>query len=113
MSKYKESNKRATLMNDKVWVETINDLKLLKIDNENKEYTVIYKEKEQRKNREFQFHKVDFVSDTNSFIFTSFVERGEDGSLTHEVEDREVLMDIEIVNFKIEDKEDVSGYCFF
>lgn len=112
MDKNKELRIRLTLMNVKEWVQAISALRTLEVNNENKDYTVIYKKENQRKNRKFQFHKVEYVEETNTFIFTSFITSWEDGSLTDEVNSREILMDIEIVDLKIEDKQDYSGYCF-
>lgn len=111
MGKYKELNMRLSLLNIKEWVCAISALKTLEFDNEKKDYTVVYKKENQRKNREFAFHKVEYVQATYTFIFTSFNTSYEDGSLTDEVSSREVLMDIEIIDFKIEDKIDWSGYC--
>ncbi|HDI3121662.1 hypothetical protein FDA77_00975 [Clostridium botulinum] len=111
MKKDKELTIRLTLMNSKEWVQTINTLKTLQIDNENKDYTVVYKKENQRKNREFTFHKVEYVEETKGFIFTSF-ELSDEDSLTDEMDSRETLMDIEIVKIRIEDKEDSSMGCF-
>lgn len=69
--KYKEMEKRLTLMNDQEWVKTISALKGFQYD-DNNNYTVIYREGAQRKNRSFGFHALQYVEETNSFIFTSF-----------------------------------------
>ncbi|MCB2297066.1 hypothetical protein [Clostridium tagluense] len=111
MDKYKEMRIRLTLMNDKNWVKAIGTLKTLEFDNEKKDYTVVYKKEKQRKNSNFRFNKVEYVEETYTFIFTNF-KSGEDGLLTEKVNSREVIMDIEIIDFKIEDKQDFSMYGF-
>jgi len=112
MDKYKELSIRLSLMNVKEWVKAIGTLKTLEFDNKKKDYRVIYKKENQRKNREFEFHKVEYVEETYTFIFTSFSTSFEDGSLMDEVRSREVLLAIEIIDLKIEDKQDFSIYGF-
>lgn len=114
MDKYKELDTRISLMNSREWVHSINMLKTLEIeiDNENKDYTVIYKKENQRKNREFRFNKVEYVEENNSFIFISFQTDDEDEKLTDEIDSREVLMDIEIIDLTVEDKQDYSSGCY-
>lgn len=112
MDKYKELNTRLTLMNSKEWVNAIGTLKTLENDNEKKDYTVVYKKENQKKDRQFIFHKVEYAEERCTFIFTRIMTAYEDGSLTDEVSSREVLMDIEIIDLKIEDKQDYSAYCF-
>ncbi|MBW9170754.1 hypothetical protein K2F43_05980 [Clostridium estertheticum] len=108
MDKYKELSMRLSLRNTKEWAKAINTLKTLEFDNKKKEYTVIYKKENQRKNREFEFHKAEYVEKAYTFIFTSFSPSDEDGSLTDEVYSREVLLEVEIVDLKIEEKNDMS-----
>ncbi|WP_102400476.1 hypothetical protein [Haloimpatiens massiliensis] len=112
MDKNKELNTRVTLMNNKEWVHAISTLKTLKLDNKNKDYTIIYKKENQRKNREFTFHEVQYIEKTNSFIFTRFNESCKDATLTDEVNSKEVLMDIEIIDLEIQDKQNSKKFLF-
>ncbi|RBP95388.1 hypothetical protein DFO70_103430 [Cytobacillus firmus] len=111
VQKYKDMEKRLTLMRDKDWLNAINSLKSLIIE-EDKEYSVTYRENRQRNNRTFGFHKVKFVEDTQSFIFTSFVSDWESGELTNEVRDKITLKDIDIIKYTVRDKPDLDGLVF-
>jgi hypothetical protein len=117
MDKNKELNVRTTLMQSKEWREVISKLKELKVDNQTKNYVIVYKKENQRKDWDFKFNKVEYVEETKNFIFTSF-KVNQDCSLSDEITSREVLLDIEIIELKIIDKPvleetNILDYCLF
>jgi len=117
MDKNKELSIMTTLMQSKEWRDVISKLKELEIDNKNKNYVIVYKKENQRKDRDFKFNKVEYVEETKNFIFTSF-KVNQDCSLSDEVTSREVLSVIEIIDLKISNKpvlEEINllDYCLF
>lgn len=109
VQRYKEMDKRVTLMQDADWVKAIGQLKEMKFE-EGKIYSAIYRQYQQRKKRSFTFHNVQFVEETDSFILTSYVSDWETGELTNEVDNKLTLKDIEIIKLDIEDEFDYSDF---
>ncbi|WP_129598459.1 hypothetical protein [Anaerophilus nitritogenes] len=105
---YKEGEKILALMNDKDWVETIDQLKNLECNNEKYDYRVIYRQGQQKKNRSFTFHKVNHEEGTETFTFILFDSDWETGDLTEEINDRIVLRRSEIINLEVKEKFDWS-----
>lgn len=102
---YKEMEKRLSLMHDSEWVKSINQLKTFVYD-PNYKYKILYREKQQKKNRTFYFQKVQFIEETKSFIFTRYLEDWENGKLTDEVRDKIVLKETDIIKYEISDKKE-------
>ncbi|ETI68140.1 hypothetical protein [Neobacillus vireti] len=113
VQKYKDMEKRLTLMHDKAWLQTIDEIKKFVYD-DNFRYSVTYKQDRQRNNRNFTFQDVSFVEETNTFIFTSFSYHWETGELEKDkVSDRLTLKDIEIIKVnknEVEDYSDLNGF---
>ncbi|MED4567953.1 hypothetical protein P9302_00415 [Brevibacillus agri] len=103
VNKHKEMEKLVTLMNDKEWVKTISALKEFEYDG-NYNYKVVYREGTQRKNSSFIFHKLQFVEETNSFIFTSCMTDFKSGKISNEVRDKIVLKVVDIIKFEANKK---------
>ncbi len=117
MDKNKELNVRTTLMQSKEWREVISKLKELEIDNQSKDYVIVYEKENQKRDTKFKFNKIEYIKETLSFIFTSF-RVNPDCSLSDEITSREVLLDIEIIELKIIDKPvveetNILDYCLF
>lgn len=97
-------------MNDKEWLESLKKLMDFQY-NDDYDYSVNYREDKQRKDRNFSFHKVQSVEETNSFIFTSFPIDWITGELEiDKVDNRLVLKDIEIIKININKKTDYTDY---
>ncbi|MEH7526127.1 hypothetical protein V7149_23100 [Bacillus sp. JJ1503] len=111
IQKYKDMQKRLTLMQDPAWVKVIQALKSFKYD-DTKDYSVIFKEEKQRKNRNQNFHEVTYVEETDSFIFISYVLNFECSELTEEIRNRIVLKDIDIIDIRVTDKFRFEDYFF-
>ncbi|MCM2603738.1 hypothetical protein NDQ57_03350 [Rossellomorea marisflavi] len=112
VQKYKEMEKRLTLMHDKNWLKTLEDLKKFRYDKEYN-FSITYKKDNQKKNRRFTFQEVSFVEETNTFIFISYKENWETSELTDEVSDRLTIKDIEIINFNVKKPDnytDLNGF---
>ncbi|MGX2959482.1 hypothetical protein JNUCC23_09465 [Peribacillus sp. JNUCC 23] len=112
IQRYKDMEKRVTLMQDKNWVKTIGDLKKFTYD-DTKNFSVKYREEKQRKDRTFSFHSVDYVEENYTFIFTTFVTSFENSELTDEVRTRLVLKDIDIISFRDTDKPNLDDFFMF
>jgi hypothetical protein len=81
---YKRHNKRITMQNDPVWVESIKQLKEIELD-PNMGYTVYYRKDKQQKLRQIDITQKKYVPENISFIF----------------DDGFTLLDTEIVRFEI------------
>lgn len=95
---YKDNEKYVTLLHNPKWVKKISDLKELKVEEyENKNFYIIYRKDNQKQERKEQFYTLQYVEETKSFIF-------DDGKL--------VLKIIDIIDFEINDKPDLSKWVF-
>lgn len=110
LEKYKETERRLTLMHDPVWVSTIASLKKYEKDDEF-DSTVVYRQDKQRNNRYFRFDKLQFVESTNTFIFTYYV-NDDTGKPTDEVFSRIELKDIDIIALKTSKKLKAEDWIF-
>ncbi|GGA11871.1 hypothetical protein GCM10008018_66150 [Paenibacillus marchantiophytorum] len=111
IDQYKDLQKRATLMGDSEWNKTISNLKE-HVHDDSKIYKISYKQGLQKKNRSFGFDSLQYVEETNSFIFTSYTTDFETGELTNVVRDKIVLRDIEIISLNIQSKSDYDFSSF-
>lgn len=93
---YKETQKRLTLMQISNWRSAIAQLKQFK-PLEDKDYQIIYRKDNQKKERNETFEKVQYVEETYSFVFN-------DGYL--------VLKDVDIIDIHISDKVNPDDYMF-
>lgn len=101
---YKEQEKYLSLLQDKEWVTMISNLRNLKCDYEKNDYQLYYKQKNHKKPQSLYFHKVEYIEDNKTFIFTRY--DIDEGEITDKVIDKVVLGITDIMNFEITNKSD-------
>ena len=93
---YKDIQKRTSLMQVAKWCSVIAQLKQFK-PLENKDYKIVYRNDNHRKDRSESFEKVQYIEDTHSFVFN-------DGYL--------FLKDIDIIDINVSDKIKPEDYIY-
>ncbi|AEY67834.1 hypothetical protein [Clostridium sp. BNL1100] len=92
---YWEKEQFLAKMNNKHWIEIMNKLKNIVID-DNKTYAVVYIPFKGRKEQKNYFTKSEFIPNSRIGIFT--------------FDDKMTLPDVEIVDFLVEEKQDLEDY---
>jgi len=98
-----DMEKLLELIHDPKWLNSMQQFKNFNYEDD-KKYEILGKQDKQKKSKQFYFQKVKFIEETNSFIFTSYLEDCQSGKLTDEISDKIALKKIDIIKYEVTEK---------